>query len=54
MAHRIGTNDRNGEAMNKILYFLPFLVLAAGCTEQQVLGTMDAMKKSGKMGAMKM
>lgn len=33
--------------MKKILYLIPLLAMAAGCTEQQVLGTMDAMKNGG-------
>lgn len=33
--------------MKTLLYSLPFLVLASSCTEQQILGTMDAMKNGG-------
>ena len=33
--------------MKKLLCLLPFLALASGCTEQQILGTMDAMKNGG-------
>ncbi len=47
MARRIGTNDGNDEAMKNLLCLLPLLALTVGCTEQQVLGTMDAMKNGG-------
>lgn len=33
--------------MKNLLFLLPLLALTVGCTEQQVLGTMDAMKNAG-------
>ncbi len=33
--------------MKKFLYLVPFLALMTSCTEQQILGTMDAMKNGG-------
>lgn len=33
--------------MKKLVYLLPVVALSVSCTEQQVLGTMDAMKNAG-------